>query len=205
MDPQRHTRDRILTEAMRLFGEQGFKATSIAEIEAAAGLSPGSGSLYRHFKSKTELLREGVRHQLDSGAELLDYLGDTEAVAALPLRERLTKLVTAGFARLEAERDLNRLVVNDLGKFPELMDRVGAEEMRRVAIATGAWLAAQDPGSDRDRDWTAIALVLTSAAANYWQLRDVFGTHPTGVSEADFIAAVVELAYTLIVTPGAEQ
>lgn len=37
------TRERILTEAMRLFGEKGYEATTIAEIEAAAGLTPGSG------------------------------------------------------------------------------------------------------------------------------------------------------------------
>jgi hypothetical protein len=35
---------------MRLFGEQGYAATTVVEIEAAAGLSPGSGSLDRHFR-----------------------------------------------------------------------------------------------------------------------------------------------------------
>ncbi|MBX9639139.1 MAG: TetR family transcriptional regulator, partial [Mycobacteriaceae bacterium] len=28
------TRDRLVTEAMRLFGEQGYSATSVAQIEA---------------------------------------------------------------------------------------------------------------------------------------------------------------------------
>ena len=55
----RSTRQRLVAEAMRLFGEQGYAATTVAEIEAAAGLSPGSGSLYRHFPSKQALLAEG--------------------------------------------------------------------------------------------------------------------------------------------------
>jgi DNA-binding transcriptional regulator YbjK len=58
-DDPRPTRQRIIDQAMRLFGEQGYAATTIAQIEAAAGLSPGSGSLYRHFPSKQALLAEG--------------------------------------------------------------------------------------------------------------------------------------------------
>jgi AcrR family transcriptional regulator len=58
MPDPRPTRQRIIDEAMRLFGEQGYAATTIAQIEAAAGLSPGSGSLYRLFPSKQALLAE---------------------------------------------------------------------------------------------------------------------------------------------------
>lgn len=63
--PSAPTRDRVLTEAMRLFGEQGYQATSITQIEAAAGLAPGSGALYHHFKSKEALLEAGIDRQLD--------------------------------------------------------------------------------------------------------------------------------------------
>lgn len=45
---------------MRLFGEQGYSATSVAQIEAAAGLRPGAGGLYAHFRSKEALLRAGL-------------------------------------------------------------------------------------------------------------------------------------------------
>ncbi|MFD0856079.1 TetR family transcriptional regulator, partial [Actinomadura adrarensis] len=34
------TRERIVSEALRLFADRGYAATSVAEIEAAAGLSP---------------------------------------------------------------------------------------------------------------------------------------------------------------------
>ena len=65
------TRERLVTEAMRLFGEQGYQATSVAQIEAAAGLAPGSGALYHHFKSKEALL-EAIDRQLDRRRAMRD-------------------------------------------------------------------------------------------------------------------------------------
>lgn len=59
------TRERLVTEAMRLFSEQGYRATSVAQIESAAGLAAGSGALYHHFKSKELLLEAGIDRQLD--------------------------------------------------------------------------------------------------------------------------------------------
>ncbi|WP_304114839.1 TetR/AcrR family transcriptional regulator [Mycolicibacterium bacteremicum] len=59
------TRERLMSEAMRLFSEQGYRATSVAQIEAAAGLAAGSGALYHHFKSKEALLEAGIDRQLD--------------------------------------------------------------------------------------------------------------------------------------------
>lgn len=79
------TRDRLVTEAMRLFSAQGYEATSVSQIESAAGLAPGSGALYHHFKSKEALLEEGIGRQLDRRAAMADIralfagLGDLNA------------------------------------------------------------------------------------------------------------------------------
>ena len=66
-----NTRERIMREALQLFGAQGFSATSIAQIESAAGLSPGSGGLYRHFASKDELLAAAIRNRIEDRGDLL--------------------------------------------------------------------------------------------------------------------------------------
>lgn len=66
------TRDRLMSEAMRLFSEQGYRATSVAQIEAAAGLAAGSGALYHHFKSKEALLEAGIDRQLDRRQAMRD-------------------------------------------------------------------------------------------------------------------------------------
>ena len=41
---QQSTKERLVSEAMRLFSEQGYGATSITQIEKAAGLVPGCGA-----------------------------------------------------------------------------------------------------------------------------------------------------------------
>lgn len=79
------TRERLVTEAMRLFSAKGFEATSVSQIEAAAGLAAGSGALYRHFKSKDALLDAGIDRQLDRRHAMRDIralfagLGDLHA------------------------------------------------------------------------------------------------------------------------------
>ncbi len=188
------TRQRILTEAMRLFGEQGYSATTIAEIEAAAGLSPGAGSLYRHFPSKRALLGAGVDRQIATGSDLVALIGDQAAFAVLPLPERLAVIARAGLRRLDQERDLNRLLVRDLARFPDLLERMGDGEIRRVYRVVTQWLATQAGPQAPQRDWEALAAVLIAAVSNYWLLRDVFGEHPTGIDEQRYVAALVELA-----------
>lgn len=66
------TKERLVNEGMRLFGEQGYRATSINQIEKAAGLVPGCGALYNHFKSKEALLAAGIDRQLDRRRAMRD-------------------------------------------------------------------------------------------------------------------------------------
>lgn len=66
------TKERLVTEAMRLFSEHGYQATSITAIEKAAGLAPGCGALYNHFKTKKALLTVGIDRQLDRRRAMAD-------------------------------------------------------------------------------------------------------------------------------------
>jgi AcrR family transcriptional regulator len=66
------TRERLVNEAMRLFSTHGYQATSISQIESAAGLTAGSGALYHHFKSKEALLEAGINRQLDRRQAMSD-------------------------------------------------------------------------------------------------------------------------------------
>ena len=56
---KRHTRQRILESARRLFNSKGFAQVSIGEVMENAGLT--HGGFYRHFKDKDELYAEAVR------------------------------------------------------------------------------------------------------------------------------------------------
>lgn len=198
------TRTRIVDAAMRLFGEKGYAGTSVADIEAASGLSPGSGSLYRHFPTKQAVLTEGVRQRVSGAAALLHQLAtETEALTG-DLRAEAGALVEAGLRRLEQEADLNRLVVKDLNQFPELMELAATADIAAVHAAVAGWLSAR---SGRDGDPTrslALASVLVGATFNFWQLVDIFGAHPAGVDRESFSSALVEVVQALLGSGAAE-
>ena len=176
-----------MVEAMALFGVQGYAATTIAEIESAVGLAPGSGGLYRHFASKRAVLEAGVRARVeapDGLPELFAAVGD-----AADLRPALRAIAAAGLARLDSERDLNRLLVRDLARFPDLLMLFRDRELARLHRGlTGALTAigVAEPG--------AVAVVLISAVSHYWLTADVFGgSHPLGIDQDAFLDAVADL------------
>jgi AcrR family transcriptional regulator len=93
-----NTKERLVTEAMRLFGQQGYRATSVNQIEKAAGLVPGCGALYNHFKTKQELLSAVIDRQLDRRRAMHDISalfagrGDVRTELSLLCRYLITVL-----------------------------------------------------------------------------------------------------------------
>ena len=57
--PALPARDRLMQEAMRLFGERGFAVVTTREICAAAGVNPGA--IHYHFGDKDGLYAEVLR------------------------------------------------------------------------------------------------------------------------------------------------
>jgi AcrR family transcriptional regulator len=186
----------VLDAAMHLFGSQGFRGTTIAQIEEAAGLTPGAGGLYRHFASKRQLLEAGIDHQIQHAAELQSFLDPAELSDARPAADRFASVARASLGRLEAERDVNRLLLRDLADFPELLARVRDNELRRVHGAFAAWLGTQSTDASVDLD--ALAAVLMSAVSHYWIMRDVFGEYPLAVDEKRFVNSLAEVAVRMI-------
>lgn len=194
------TRDRLLTEGMRLFGERGYAATSIAQVEAAAGLSPGSGALYKHFRSKEALLTAGLDRLLSTDPALPpvdsnpDNTEGSDGPADESLIEQLLAFARAGLRRMDADRDLSRLLLTGLQAFPDLLARFGEEEIARLHRQTTEVLDSLAPGDPSETDWAAVAVVLQGATANYWVLADIFGEHPTGIDEDRFVRGLAAVA-----------
>jgi AcrR family transcriptional regulator len=184
---------------MRLFGEKGYEATTVAEIEAAAGLTPGSGGLYRRFRSKADLLAAGVLHQIGTVTDLIATVDDPESLRQRLLRERLAFLAEAGLRRLDAKRDLSRILHRrDLIAFPDLLEALRDEDLRRVFRSVTHWFEAEAGEDAPKRDWQAIAAVLVGAIAHYWLLRDAIGGDPDGVDEDRYRAAWIEIGLLLL-------
>lgn len=77
------TRERLLSEAQRLFRERGYAATSLEQIADAADVT--KGAIYGHFSSKEDLLLSAIEAAptYDFGTALYDQ--------SRPLRERLAE------------------------------------------------------------------------------------------------------------------
>ncbi len=67
---QPKTRERIEDKADDLFYENGFKATSFADIADAVGIS--RGNFYHHFKSKDDILDAVIRRRLSKTRSMLE-------------------------------------------------------------------------------------------------------------------------------------
>lgn len=196
----------MIEAALRLFGEQGYAATSVAQLEAAAGMSPGAGGLYSHFRSKDALLWAALESVLTPADELTNQLTSAGAGApgsgatVAPLAAQLEGIARAGLARLRHDRDYNRILVRDLRAVPELLEMSAERELRPVHHRLAAFLSQPGLALPAEVDATALAAVLIGATSHFWLMSDIFGAHPAGVSEADYLTALVRLA-TALLTP----
>jgi Transcriptional regulator len=59
----RNTKQKIIEESMKLFSISGFDTVSIRAIAEAVGV--GNSALYKHFKSKKEILNEIVSYSVE--------------------------------------------------------------------------------------------------------------------------------------------
>jgi AcrR family transcriptional regulator len=196
------SRDRILAEALRLFGEQGYAGTSIAQIEKAAGLSPGSGALYRHFKSKDELLVQALEARVLDRGQWAQFLSPDFSVLAMldlvapdsDIVDRLMVLCRIGLQRLDHDRDVTRILLRD-NTAPQDALEVARRDEHLVVLSVLSRGLAELAGPDQgDEDWDALAVVLQAAVAHYWLVRDVFGgEHPSTIDPDRYLRAIAEM------------
>ncbi|MEO3891184.1 helix-turn-helix domain-containing protein [Nonomuraea sp. B5E05] len=199
----RSTRERIVDEALRLFAERGYAATSVAEIEAASGLSPGAGGLYRHFKSKYEVLAAAInQHAARTRSQVADSLAELSAMeASADLEERLAHMCRAGLAKVREESELTRVFFRDLSQFPELVAVVRQGLLQPMFDAIVTWFMAQPEYRDVDLDWAGIAAVLGGSVVHYRLFQETVGELPGHAEKDQFVTAWVRLAVGLLPSP----
>jgi AcrR family transcriptional regulator len=183
--PAAPTRDRLVTEAMRLFGEQGYQATSITQIEAAAGLAPGSGALYHHFKSKEALLEAGIDRQLDRRRAMHDIrtlfagLGD--------LRIELTMLGRYVLTVLDEETQLLQIAARTPPDQSPRLNNAYAALVEGLYAEVADWIKGLVPNIST-QDATAIAAVGVDALLGNRATNTVFRVPAMDMQDEDFIA-----------------
>jgi AcrR family transcriptional regulator len=183
--------ERIVREAMRLFAAQGYERTTIADIQAAAGLHPGSGALYKHFPSKEAVLRAGMERFVAEAERAREFMRLVE----LPAGEALEALVARALAVLGGERDEIRIAWRELEPFPALQEQVRRDVMQTSYRALAAWLEARSArGEIRVTDSQATAAVLLGSITMFRVFAALWGEAPGGVDDERFQRAWIELA-----------
>jgi AcrR family transcriptional regulator len=195
------TRERIVDQAMRLFSENGYSGTSIAKIEAAAGLTPGAGGIYHHFKSKEALLAAGIERQLAR----LDALRDIRRVLG-PLGEIKAELtLTARYilAELDSESELLRILASEARNRPQLLTAAVEQLVSSTFTGFAAWIRERSEAPLTDEQATAIAAVGLGSLLSSRLLADVLGI-PAQVDDATLVDTWVQMMTTTLTEPASK-
>lgn len=156
-----NTKEKLKSAALTLFARRGFARTSIAAIEAKAGLAPRAGAFYRHFKSKQALFEALAGETITETPDEFDFDGlqgfaDTRAeLIALARQFEISGERQKPYLRLIDEVRLTRAGRAFEARASEAMLRAlmqwvaskpagaGLPEPQLAALATnvfGAWL-----------------------------------------------------------------
>lgn len=184
----RKSRTKIHEAARALFREQGFDKTTLREIAARAGM--GASSIYRHIRSKEELL--------------VDELGELQqrawtrlrapASRRLPARDRLRRFLDAEHALLVRVPDLTTIALRAT-THPEarVARRALALQDQTIGLVAEILQSARARGElRRGADVLVAARTLTHAvhgARLAWA---------NGLLDAEGCRAAVEAAVTLL-------
>jgi len=202
MSSTTNTRERIVDEAMRLFSEHGYAATSITKIEAAAGLTPGAGGIYHHFPSKEALLTAGIERQLARlGAlreirNVLGSLGDIKAELTLTARYVL--------AELDSESELLRILAAEARNRPQLLTAVVEELVNSTFTGFATWISERAERRIPDSEAKAIAAVGLGSLLSTRLLRDVLNV-PTEVEDEVLVDTWVQIMATALADPASPE
>jgi AcrR family transcriptional regulator len=133
-------RERLVVAAVDLFTEQGYDATTVAQIAERAGVT--KSTFFRHFPDKRELLV--------AGQETLSRLlveGITEASAgASPLEAVGAGLERAATAMGPLNREMAPRITAAVAASAELQERDALKSVGMAAAMTDALVARGVPG-----------------------------------------------------------
>ena len=187
------TRERILDAAWDLFLRQGFAGTTVTQIEAAAGLSSGSGSFYRHFRSKQDVLQAVVDREVQRidaerqlGPEPDETGGDVRQALTAELGQRLQNLRRIHPLMLLVAREQEHLGASTENLGHLLVERNLKLRSERLAH----WMEA---GTIPARDPDALAAVVLHALTGYYLSEAFFGRPSAGLTADAIMATLVDL------------
>ncbi|WP_028479380.1 TetR/AcrR family transcriptional regulator [Nocardia sp. CNY236] len=151
--PVTSKREQLLTEAIRIFGRQGYHEASIDEIGAAVGIN--ASSVYRYFPSKADLLAAAFYRTGDRLA-----IAITEALAEASSRQDAVRRWADRYARLSfAMPEIMPVYYAEFSNLPQAEQHT-LRAIQRQNVLEWANLLDGDPVEARFRVHAAIGQVI---------------------------------------------
>jgi len=188
------SRSRLIDAAFELFASQGFAATSVAEIETAAGFAPRSGALYQYFESKGALLDAGFERHFAT----VDNVG--RELEERPLGEVRSELAVLGhwlLQELEQERQMTHLLEREGERLTDLRERA-RERISERGYRVGADVIARFLPGTTPSQQDAFAVVAIGGLINFRRSAWTWGASPLGLSDQAFVDGWVEMCHAAI-------
>lgn len=138
-------REVILDAARQVFGERGFRGTTIADIAEAAGIA--LGTIYIYFKSKEDVFAALNQRLIEIIAASL-----TSPTGATTVREIVEARIEHVFAACRDHRDLVRLMFLNMDQDSAATMRMREAEEGRFKPMSDMLARARESGMIRDAD-----------------------------------------------------
>jgi AcrR family transcriptional regulator len=155
-------------------------------------MSPGSGALYRHFRSKGDVLRAALRRGLDRMRTSPAWRHATTPAERL---DALATVAEAAHQTIADNADLMRLLLHEPEAAPDMVEELWGQNLATAHQIMGHALraSADDAGTQID-DPEAISAVLL-AALSYAPIMEVLlGRPPGGMDPGRFRDAWLRLS-----------
>lgn len=155
-------------------------------------MSPGSGALYRHFRSKSDVLRAALRRGLD---RMRTSPAWRQATTPTERSDALASVAEAAQRTITDNADLIRLMLHEPDAARDMVDELWVHNLVLAHQIMGQALraSAEDAGSEIE-DPEAISAVLL-AALSYVPVIEVLLGRPPGDMDPDrFRAAWLRLS-----------
>ena len=178
-------RERLVVAAVDLFTEQGYDATTVAQIAERAGVT--KSTFFRHFPDKRELLVAG---QETLGTLLADGIAAAPA-AASPLAAVASGLERASGAMGPANRDLGPRLKAAVASSAELQERDALKHVGLAAAMTDALVArgVPDPTAHLAAELGVLAFKQGYAAWSEGDRDDAVGLAPHALAALEDLRA----------------
>ncbi|MGC8872312.1 MAG: TetR/AcrR family transcriptional regulator [Caldimicrobium sp.] len=183
------TRARILKSALKLFSEKGYLGAKTKEIAKASGIS--EVTLFRYFPNKENLFISVLEQYsfLPKLKELVKDLSDG------PLEESLKTLAKAFLQVLRGKRDLMRIMLSELTRYPEIIRDSYQKTIEKIIEELSAYFKnLQDKGLlETSIPSSSLARAFLGLFFSYFYATEIKGFNLKGPTEEELISQYVKL------------